>query len=162
MSEEQKAGAAIAELADARILDGVERRAHGIQVREPDLKPLQPVRTHLDPADWGAGYLVEPREYDVPLALLDDLKERTPQALLRDLHRPVHEPAWHEREVLVALDRAGRDALRDARAAQRIPPVPSVAPTARAFREELQRRRAFLREKWQPRFPDDQPRKPPV
>jgi hypothetical protein len=32
--------------------------------------------------------IAEPREVEIPDALIDDLKECTPQALLRDLHRP--------------------------------------------------------------------------
>ena len=32
--------------------------------------------------------LLEPREVEIPDELIDDLSERTPQALLRDLHRP--------------------------------------------------------------------------
>jgi hypothetical protein len=32
--------------------------------------------------------IAEPREVEIPEALTDDLKDCTPQALLRDLHRP--------------------------------------------------------------------------
>lgn len=39
-------------------------------------------------ASMAGGSIAEPREVEIPEALIDDLKECTPQALLRDLHRP--------------------------------------------------------------------------
>src|SRR5439155_12344478 len=112
----------------------------------------------LDPADWGAGYLVEPREYDLPIQLYDDLKQLTPQSLLRDLFRPVRELVWVEREVYAELDPGGRKAWLEARRAQPREPVPTVQPTTREMRAEQQRRREFLRESWKPKYADDQPR----
>lgn len=38
--------------------------------------------------------IAEPREVEIPPLLYDDLKEATPQALLRDLHRPVR---WYDK-----------------------------------------------------------------
>lgn len=156
--DEPKARAALDALADRGLLGAIERRARRIDPKPPEVRSLPPVKTHLDPADWRAGFLVEPREYDLPLQLFDDLKELTPQSLLRDLYRPVYEHRWFEPEFHATLDPGGREAWREARRAQRRDPVPRVEPTARAVREELQRRRAWLREQWKPKYADDQQR----
>jgi hypothetical protein len=156
--EEPKARAALDALADRGLLAAIERRAKRIDPKLREMPSLPPVKTHLDPADWRAGYLVEPRDYDLPLQLFDDLKELTPQSLLRDLYRPVYEHQWFEMEFHAQLDPGGREAWREARRAQRRDPRTQVEPTARAVREEMHRRRAFLREQWKPKYADDQQR----
>jgi hypothetical protein len=89
-----------------------ERRAKAIAAVDPALVEAIHIRTevapetlleldlevdvHVDPDlalfDYGmverASIIGEPREYEIPEALRDDLKECVPQALLRDLHRP--------------------------------------------------------------------------
>jgi hypothetical protein len=56
-------------------------------------KPMIEIRVDpgvafLDHAMIERGTIAEPREIDIPDALRDDLRDCTPQALLRDLHRP--------------------------------------------------------------------------
>lgn len=43
------------------------------------------------PEAIASGTIAEPREYEIPHELRDDLAENTPQAVLRDLHRSVEE-----------------------------------------------------------------------
>ena len=72
--------------------------AHRARVEQQlKLKLFTPdIETHVDPSILvfdqlmidKAHTIAEPREYDLPPDLPDDLQERTPQALLRDLHRP--------------------------------------------------------------------------
>jgi len=45
---------------------------------------------HLDPVAWGAGFL-QVHERELPPELFADLREKTPQATLRDLYRPVQD-----------------------------------------------------------------------
>jgi hypothetical protein len=79
--------------------------------------------------------IADPREVEIPEALIDDLKECTPQALLRDLHRPelfydktfeIVDPAADQRLDIVAevksamstswrLPAFGRSALDESR-----------------------------------------------
>jgi hypothetical protein len=56
--DEPKAGEAFIALADSRLLDAIERRARRIDRKPREIKSPVPPKTHLDPADWRAGYLV--------------------------------------------------------------------------------------------------------
>jgi hypothetical protein len=96
---------------DADMAATVERRERALAAVDPDLLEQLRVRTDDRPnpivfkptievvidektAFFDHGMLdrmmviAEPREVEIPEALTDDLKECTPQALLRDLHRP--------------------------------------------------------------------------
>lgn len=147
---------------DTELLAAIERRTQRELARrhEPTVRPREP-SLHVDPAAWGAGYLVEPRERDVPPELLGDLRELSPQALLRDLHRPVRPETFVEREPLAEnVDPGGRQAYADAKAAIALArePLPVIVPTVRLVAEEQARRRAWLAETWQPHLRDDEPR----
>lgn len=160
-TDELRGRHAIAALGDTRLLDALERRKHEVPIRE--LVPLglyaREPALHVEPADWGAGFLAV-RERDLPSQLYSDLKQLTPQASLRDLYRPVRASVWHEREPMVPdWDPAGRRAFAEARAAQARPPVPKLAPIASEVAAEQTRRRAFLREPWQPLLSDEEPRR---
>jgi hypothetical protein len=112
---------------------------------------IRPPALHLEPADWGAGYLRADRERDIPIELTNDLHETMPQALLRDLYRPVHEERWVERELVEGTaDRGGFAAMQAVREARRPPPLPRVEPAGRAVREYQAWRRALYAERWQP------------
>src|SRR5205823_967357 len=63
-----------------------------VNVREPKL--------HVEPEGWRAGYLRVGEEREIPMQLQNDLRENMPQALLRDLFRPVREKRWVEREEI--------------------------------------------------------------
>lgn len=113
-------------------------------------------RLHLEPADWRAGFLRVDRERDLPPELQDDLRQNLPQALLRDLYRPVHEERWIEREIVEGTgDRGGVAAMQAVRDARKLPPLPRVEPLTRAVREYQNWRRALVAERWQPAVPDD-------
>ena len=148
---------------DARLVDACERHGRGAARlrREPTLRTwLRTPRTHLDPADWRAGYL-EVREREIPFELQEDLHQLMPQALLRDLYRPAYEERWVARELIEGTgDRAGLGALAEARRARVRPPLPRIEPAVRAVREHQAWRRALYAERWQPVLADDEPRRP--
>jgi hypothetical protein len=96
----------------SEMLDIVERRKRASAAVDPALldalrirtddrpspisKPKYPIELVIDESiakfDHGmvdrAMTIAEPRTVEIPDALIDDLKDCTPQALLRDLHRP--------------------------------------------------------------------------
>ena len=119
----------------------------------------RPPRLHVEPADWRAGFLRADRERDIPTELTSDLHENMPQALLRDLYRPVHEERWIERELVEGTgDRGGFGVMREVREARRPRPLPRVESMLRAVREYQNWRRALVAERWQPIKRDDEPR----
>jgi hypothetical protein len=78
---------------DPRLLEAIHRR---VEPTLPLIRPRPDVKLNADPSivrfnqemlDRQAG-IAEPREVEPPYDLADALAERTPQALLRDLHRP--------------------------------------------------------------------------
>lgn len=89
--------------------------------------------------------IAEPREVDIPLQLEQDLEECTPQALLRDLHRPelffdkVFEIVDVVADQRVDVAAAIREALA-ARPGTPFPPSP-VAETRAMLREATAQRR---------------------
>src|SRR5262245_8848725 len=88
---------AVLALVDRTLLDRIERRATALKIPEPrDLSRLRAPRMHLDPEAWKTGF-VRVEERELPPELYRDLKELTPQALLRDLYRPERQSIWHER-----------------------------------------------------------------
>jgi len=124
------------------------------------VKPDMPL--HLDPTSWGMRY-VEIQELDFfGGQLREDLRVLTPQALLRDLHRPVRQVGWYAFVPMVEpIDHAGLRAVAEAKAAQDFPrsrPIPSMTL---AVREEQERRRAWLAKQWPPHYRDDEVH-PPV
>jgi hypothetical protein len=157
--DEPRAREVLRQVADRRLLAGVERRAHGFDGRVREPAPSPSLRVHVEPETWGAGYL-NVREREIPPELMGDLDELTPQANLRDLFRPVMESIWHEREPMTeALDPGGRRAWAELRASRVLEARPTIAPTAREVAAEQRRRRAWAAEPWKPAMTDDQPRR---
>lgn len=159
--EEPRARAALARLADPAMLDQVARRTGRRLAGPPRLDVrLRAPELHVDPATWRTGFVSVEREVDIPQELKRDLQELTPQAILRDLHRPVRQSIWHEREpVATDVDPGGRRAYAEARAALVREPLAPITPASRFLAAELRRRRAFLAETWQPWLRDDEPRR---
>jgi hypothetical protein len=123
-------------------------------VREP--------RLHLEPEQWGAGFLAF-HEVERPPQLVADLHALMPQALLRDLYRPVFEERWVERERLPSIgDRAGMEALAEARAARTLAPRVEVTPLVREVIAFARWRRELMAERWKPARPDEAPRTTPI
>ena len=143
---------------DARLLARCEAHvARGARLVRDWSVPtnLRAPRLHVDPADWRAGFLRAERERDIPMELQQDLRQNLPQALLRDLYRPVHEERWVAREPVEGTgDRGGFAAMQEVRDARKLPALPRVEPLTRAVREYQQWRRALVAERWQPYKPD--------
>src|SRR5258708_7893443 len=96
--------------ADPRLLASIARRRAPELVRDPSLPRAIGLRVHVEPEAWGAGYLAV-HERELPPELYADLRELSPQALLRDLHRPVVAAQWVARTPLVdAVDFGARRA----------------------------------------------------
>jgi hypothetical protein len=157
--EEPRARAVLAE-PGARFIDPCRRweeTAHLVIGLPRYVREEMPL--HLDPTEWRTGFLAV-HERELPPELYADLRENTPQAYLRDLHRVVKpfsatlEPVEGSRVV-----GGWAEALDEARAARVREPLPVVEPTTGAVREEQQRRRALLAERWQPAIPDDAERR---
>ena len=120
---------------------------------------VRPPRLHLEPADWRTGFLRADREREIPFELTEDLRQTMPQALLRDLYRPVREERWVERELVEGSGRAdGVAVMQEVREARRPPPLVRVGSVLRAVREHQAWRRALVSEPWRPAKRDDEPR----
>ena len=119
---------------------------------------LRAPRLHVEPADWRTGFLRVEGERDIPMELQDDLRQNLPQALLRDLYRPVHEERWVERELVEGSgDRGGFAAMQAVRDARRPPALPRIEPAVRAVCEYQAWRRGLLAERWLPLRGDSEP-----
>ena len=85
------------------------------------------------------------------MQLTSDLRENMPQALLRDLYRPVYERGFIERGIVEGTGaRGGFAAMREARAARRKPELPRVESGLATVRAYQTWRRALVAERWQP------------
>ena len=87
-----------------------------------------------------AGAVAEPREVEIPEALRDDLRECTPQAVLRDLHRSVEEFAiqFEVGALTAALPPNAGGMVREAMATNWHPPAAaSRMLEARGLLDEL-------------------------
>ena len=78
---------------DTNLVEAHRRRVerqHELKLFQGEIEPrIRPDITMFDQAAIDRGHAIaEPRSYELPLDLEEALTERTPQALLRDLHRP--------------------------------------------------------------------------
>lgn len=115
------------------------------------LTPARPAPSKFDLARWDVRLGDEVRETERPEDIVDALKEPTPQAILRDLHRP--EQQWPLRMLPkdLGMDIAGLDSRARLESALRAPlavrmddePVP-----ARMISEDMSALRARLDEPW--------------
>jgi hypothetical protein len=117
-----------------------------------DLEILDPSISAIDEAlVQRAGVIADPREVEVPFALIDDLKECTPQAVLRDLHRPETLFAIRYEVDQMVLDASPPDVVAEIRAAMRTRIETRTGPRpldeARAALDELA---AIKRRPWLP------------
>lgn len=109
---------------DPALLDAIRLRTDEIQ--NPIGTPKRTIDVLIDPTIAlydermvaRAMTLSDPREIEISEALIDDLKECTPQALLRDLHRPELE---YEKtfEIVDAAAEQRLDIVAEVRAAMR-------------------------------------------
>jgi hypothetical protein len=150
----------IESVADPLLLALVTGRARPDIVREhtPHTYAREP-RTHLDPADWRAGFL-EVHEGGPPPDVREALAENTPQAHLRDLFRPVFNEAPVPLDLNpLPLDPGGRQAYAEVRAALVREPMPRVARSLELLAETRAEWRAFVDTPWQPFLRDEEPRR---
>lgn len=145
-------------LSDTKLVRFVDRYDRDDLVHDFSLPiRVREIETHVDPDQWGAGFL-SVHDWWIPIELTRDIHTCTPQALLRDLHRPVRPDQFPGFEVIVPRrDVAGLEAVADARAALIREARPVVEPTVRAVIEYQEEWRSFVRTRWQPHIPDDKP-----
>jgi hypothetical protein len=163
IAEREAQAERVRKLADPRLLRRVARWENYRMLPEPAPLPmaLKPQATHFDRlSDWYAGYLGVRGEFEPPYELSRDLKEGVPQAILRDIYRPIYE----ERPISlteqdIELDPGGRRALKEAREALHRDPIPTIEPALLVVMAEQKRRRRFLKQPWVPPLPDDAPRR---
>lgn len=125
------------------------------------LEPLPPPKLTLDAnisrfdfSAWGLQGIGEPRDVERPDDIQLAVQERTPQAILRDLHRPVR---WYGGVVLrpmdMGIDRYGaqsRAAIDDLVYQRRYRVDPHREPSGRrVFQEEVAGIREILGEPWE-------------
>jgi hypothetical protein len=143
---------------DQRLIARVEAHARRGQrlTRDWSLPTiLRAPKLHVEPADWRTGFLRVEGERDIPVELQNDLRQNMPQALLRDLYRPVREERWVEREILDGTgDRGGLQTIQSVRDARKLPELPRIEPSVRALIEHQAWRRSLLAERWKPFRPD--------
>ncbi|TMQ10742.1 MAG: hypothetical protein E6J90_24930 [Deltaproteobacteria bacterium] len=126
----------------------VEAHRRRVEPPRPVVKPLPPVELHVDPdiALFDMAMLdrqvsvAEPREMERPRDLEDVLAERTPQALLRDLHRPEFdfEKVFERVDMLAEERRDAHTAVAAAMASSlKLPPLeaPAFAQSYALLRE---------------------------
>ena len=115
---------------DPAWLDAFDRRMEALR---GVIRPLPPLELRVDPAIARFDHamldqrstVAEPREVERPPDLADALAERTPQALLRDLHRPELDfYKMFERVDVIAEYRVDLAATITEVMAPRVPPSP--------------------------------------
>lgn len=156
---EKKAGEVLDRIADHKLLDAERRylRIHSVDatielvLREP--------ADHVSPESWG----IHPPEFQDRMIwnseMMGDLKQLAPQALLRDLFRPVRDDIRHAPEPVDAM-------TPQAVLAERTPtlevmkwqPLPEVRSSILAIEEADQHRRSIYTEDWQTVKDDSEPR----
>jgi hypothetical protein len=151
------------EVVDPRLIAHCERYEQRAQRRGTAPSPVRTVRPpelHLDPKQWGTGFLAV-REREIPWQLSDDLKQLSPQALLRDLHRPEMELRGVAFRPIEGTDRqAPLKELGELRGLRQKPPLPRIESLSGVMRAYQTFRRNLVEERWEPLLPDDAPRTP--
>jgi hypothetical protein len=114
-----------------------------------ELGVLDPSISAIDPVLLARADLAEPRVVDLPRGVLDDMADPTPQALLRDLHRPELEFPLRLEIDPVLLEIARVDAAAEVRAVMSSRVTAELpVPAARAIAEDLAPMRRARREPW--------------
>jgi hypothetical protein len=147
---------------DERLVDKCERHernaAHFVRDWSVPIH-LRELKTHLDPVEWRTGFL-KVREREIAMELNEDMRQLSPQALLRDLYRPVREERWVARELVEGTgDRGGLEEMQKAREARKLPPLPRIEAAGGTLRAFQTWRRAMMAERWEPILRDDEPRR---
>jgi hypothetical protein len=121
---------------------------------------MRPQPTHFDKlSDWYCGYLGVRDDYERPVELQQDLKQGVPQAILRDIYRPVKNFIVEWEYPGADLDPAGQRSMAEAKAAQRREPVAMTVSSLAIFRAEQRRQKSLRQTPWQSWRPDSAPRR---
>ena len=136
-----------------------------IPEEKPLTRPVREARQLLVPRDWYAGYLGVRDEFQAPWELRKDLRERVPQALLRDLFRPVWQERpreWEPVETGAGLPDKDQSCRAEvmARVRERRS-LPELSLSMDAMRDAQRDWRRLREEPWQPKLRDDAPREYP-
>ncbi len=149
--QRRKAMAAV----DAAFLARLESWTGGydefVNLPEPMSLPIENGLEQFDLAAWRLNFL-EVREWEVDEDLYEALRERAPQAVLRDLHRPVETWPLSLEPTDLGVDIAGAKASRDIRdvLSQRYSDVMSQFRSASLLAQQhLDALRGRLREPWE-------------
>ena len=121
---------------------------------------LRPQPTHFDRlADWYCGYLGVRQEFETSYEQQQDLKQCVPQAILRDIYRPVKNPQFEWEYNGLDIDPGGRKGTAEAKKALQRDPLPTLVPAVAVFAAEQRRRRRLKNNPWMPQRPDSTPRR---
>lgn len=122
MSDQLKAKEQLDQLIDPRIMAGIKRRLLEFELREIDLPTfVYEPPLHLNPEDWMSIGPVE--EASLPFQVGQLVDNPQPQALLRDLVRPLWQFEHIEFERRGERDVGGEQAMAEAKAAQEREPL---------------------------------------
>lgn len=156
---EKTAGQALKQIADPILLN-LGRRYERLQPATREVKlVLREPADHVTPEAWGL-HPVEPQERMLwNTELMSDLKELTPQALLRDLHRPVRrdERPYYEPVANAEWGNGMREHVSGTTLMKR-EPWPEVRSSVLAVEEADVQRRFYYTQPWQPAKKDSEPR----
>ena len=121
---------------------------------------IRPQPTHFDRlADWYCGYLGVRQEHETSYETQQDLKRAVPQAILRDIYRPVKQHTIEWEHAGVDIDPGGRRAMAEAKAAQKREPLPAPVSALAVVAAEQRRQRRLRATPWQAQRPDSAPRR---
>jgi hypothetical protein len=140
----------------ARVARWEQRLVRELPPAPTTVRPELPV--HVEPEAWPMALRGDPRERFIGGQLVQDLRHNTPQALLRDLHRP--DLSLPERKLVPgesARDYAGLRGYAEARAAQQYERHKTLELSLTAVTLVRRERARWLREPWQPFYRDDEP-----
>lgn len=159
----------------ARALDAVDpaflaaleskwTRGHALLRTTAPVTPARPAPSKFDIARWNVRFGDEVRVTERPEDIADALKEATPQAILRDLHRPDQQwplrmiPADLGMDVAGLRSRARIESIMRAPVTVRMDDEPAPA---RLITEDMAALRAWLDEPWEDSYvPPEQRRGP--
>lgn len=153
--------------ADPLVLKRISRwEAHGMLPGRTSSEPPPPLPMAIRPqptrfdrlADWYCGYLGVRDDYEVPYETQQDLKKCVPQAILRDIYRPVKESTieWESHDF--DIDRGGLRAMAEAKKALQRDPLPRLVSSLWIVAAEQRRQRRFRATPWQAVRADSAPR----
>lgn len=142
----------------AHIEGYVDRAARLVpRAEKPKIEPRAAPVTGFRLGAWNLRLAGEPRQVERPPQIADDLQHRTPQAILRDLHRPVRAiPPIRLRHVVSGIDPGAASAKARAAMATRYTVRLADQPSSRRMLADARRSlREILDAPWERALPDE-------